>query len=390
MNARRGITRCAACGRRFAQRKVTGRKRLYCDPTCRRWAQRVRERERARERVRVRGVSVRVEAGEHAAGARTAGAVESAEPTASTASTASTEPTESTEHAGRVDPRGLETGIVAILRRVACALEEAERTREPLRVRPAYADRLGGDTRYRAVVGEARPTSAAMRPRPEWSAQLAARLGARADPGADAGGDEDLSSSQHAGERLAAALRELRRADGVTVAELAWQAGISEGFLDRILAGEVWPSWPVVETLAGKLGGEARELRALWECSRGIDHTIRRELRDLATLLAQMLRGLWLAVGRPEPEGIGGAPLTPDSVRRILAGELIPDRGTAELLVERLGAHPDVIRRLWTHVHYGVLTRLGDTGFPPGGLPFAALTGADPGADARPGAADVR
>ncbi|WP_406293756.1 helix-turn-helix domain-containing protein [Embleya sp. NBC_00888] len=375
MNARRGITRCAACGRRFAQRKVTGRKRLYCDPTCRRRAQRVRERARAQARAQVRGMSVRVEAGERAARVRAAEAVES---------------TEFTEHAGRVDPRGLETGIVAILRRVACALEEAERTREPLRVRLAYADRLSGETqRYRAVVGEARPASAT-RLRPEWSAQLAARLGARADPGADAGGDEDLSSSQHAGERLAAALRELRRADGVTAAELAWQAGISEAFLDRILAGEVWASWPVVETLAGKLGGEARELRALWECSRGIDHHIRRELRDLALLLAQMLRGLWLAAGRPVPERIGGAPLTPDSVGRILAGELIPDRGTAELLVERLGAHPDVIRRLWTHVHYGVLIRLGDTGFPPGGLPFTALTGADPGADARPGVADVR
>ncbi|MFJ8738729.1 helix-turn-helix domain-containing protein [Embleya sp. NPDC127516] len=378
MNARRGITRCAACGRRFAQRKVTGRKRLYCDPTCRQRAQRARERARAQARAQVRGMSVRVEAGEQAARVRAARAVES------------TESTESTEHAGRVDPRALETGIVAILRRVACALEEAERTREPLRVRLAYADRLSGETRrYRAVVGEERPNSAT-RPRPEWSAQLAARLGARADPGADAGGDEDLSSSQHAGERLAAALRELRRADGVTVAELAWQAGISEGFLDRILAGEVWPSWPVVETLAGKLGGEAHELRALWECSRGIDHHIRRELRDLAMLLAQMLRGLWLAAGRPVSDRIGGAPLTPDSVGRILAGELIPDRGTAELLVVRLGAHPDVIRRLWTHVHYGVLTRLGDTGFPPGGLPFTALAGADPGVDAGPGVADVR
>ncbi|MYS83532.1 helix-turn-helix domain-containing protein [Embleya scabrispora] len=335
MNARRDITRCAACGRRFAQRMATGRKRLYCDPTCRRRAQRVRERERGTP--------------------------------------------------APADRRGLETGIVEILRRVACALEEAERTREPLRVRLAYADRLSGETqRYRAMVGEALP-AAATRPRPEWSAQLAARLGARADPGADAGGDEDLSCSQHAGERLAAALRELRRLDGIAVADLAWQAGISEGFLARILAGEVWASWPAVETLVGKLGGDAHELRALWECSRGIDHGIRRELRDLVALLAAMLRGLWLAAGRPAPTSLGAAPLTADTPARILAGELIPDRVGAEILVERLGAHPDVVRRLWTLVHYGVLTRLGDAGFPAGGLPFAMLGAPGPAVYARSG-----
>ncbi|MFI6587188.1 helix-turn-helix domain-containing protein [Embleya sp. NPDC050493] len=337
MNTRRGITRCAACGRRFAQRQATGRKRMYCDPTCRRRAQRVRERER---------------------GTRPA-----------------------------ADSRGLEAGIVEILRRVACALEEAERTREPLRVRLAYADRLSGETqRYRAVVGEAHPP-ATTRVRPEWSAQLAARLGARGHPGADGGG-EDLSCSQHAGERLAAALRELRRLDGITVADLAWQAGISEEFLARILAGEVWASWPVVETLAGKLDGDAHELRALWECSRGIDHGIRRELRDLVRLLAAMLRGLWLAAGQPAPDLLGAAPLTADMPARILAGELIPDRVCTEILVERLGAHPDVVRRLWTQVHYGVLTRLGDAGFPAGGLAFAALDGPETGAHARSGGAD--
>ncbi|GCD98508.1 helix-turn-helix domain-containing protein [Embleya hyalina] len=328
MNARRGITTCAACGRRFARRDTGDRKRRYCDPGCRRRARTARERE--------------------------------APPAA--------------------DLRGLEAGIVAILRRVACALEEAERTREPLRVRLAYADRLSGETqRYRAVVGEV-PPGTTMRPRPEWSAQLAARLGARSHPGEDARGDADLSASQHAGERLAAALRELRRTAGVTVADLAWQAGISEEFLARILAGEVFASWPVVETLAGKLGGEAAELRALWECSRGVDHGIRRELPDLAALFIAMVRGLWLAAGRPAPDRVGGGPLRPGTVERVLAGELIPDRAGAELLVERLGAHPDVIRRLWKQVHYGVLIRFGDAGFPAGGLPFAAL----PGSGSRP------
>ncbi|MEU0936866.1 helix-turn-helix transcriptional regulator [Embleya sp. NPDC005971] len=356
MNAQRGITRCAACGRRFAQRMATGRKRLYCDPTCRRRAQRARERER--------GAPAPVGPDDPLG------------------------PIEPSDPSDPADPQGLEAGIVAILRRVACALEEAERTREPLRVRLAYADRLSGETRrYRAVVGEAHP-AARIPPRPQWSAQLAARLGARAHPGADAGRDEDLSSAQYAGERLAAALRELRRVEGITVADLAWQAGISEGFLDRILAGEVWASWPVVETLVGKLDGDAHELRALWECSRGIDHGIRRELRDLVELLAAMLRGLWLAAGRPAPELLGAPPLTADAPARILAGALIPDRAGAEVLAERLGAHPDVVRRLWTQVHYGVLIRLGDAGFPAGGLAFGALGGPGPGGHSRAGEVD--
>ncbi|WP_331765877.1 helix-turn-helix domain-containing protein [Embleya sp. NBC_00896] len=325
MDPRRGSTTCGACGRRFPQRRTTGRKRLYCDPTCRRRAQKTREKQRG-----------------PATPLRAAGSEE--------------------------------IGIAGILRELACALEEAEKTREPLRVRLAYADRLTGETqRYRAVVGEARPTDTGTRPAPRWSAQLAARLGHRSRPGGDHTGDGGRApSSQHAGERLAAALRELRRTAGITEAELAWRAGIGEAFTAQVLAGQVSPSWPVIETLTGNLGGDARELRALWECSRGVDHAGRRDLRDLALLLCAMLRGLRLAAGRPDLDRLGGDPLTPGLVERVLAGHLIPDRATTELLVERLGAHPDVAGRLWRHVHHGVLAGLDDA-FPAGGLPLAAL-----------------
>ena len=317
----RGFTLCGVCGRRFPQRETTGRKRLYCDSTCRRRAQRIREGQRAT-----------------AAPSRTPAP---------------------------------ETTIAEALRDLARALDIAERTGEPLRVRLAYADRLTGEARrYRAVVGEAHPGDT--EPSPLWSTQLAARLGHRSRPGGDGTGEERIPSAQHAGERLAAALRELHHTAGITPAELAWRAGTGEAFVMQVLAGEVGPSWPVVETLTGKLGGDARELRGLWEYSRGVDHAGHRDARDLALLLSAMLRGLRLAAGRPGLDHIGRDPLTPALVERVLAGGLIPDRDTTEVLAERLGARPDVAAALWKHVHHGVSAGHDDA-FPTGGLPLAAL-----------------
>ncbi|GIE99331.1 helix-turn-helix domain-containing protein [Paractinoplanes rishiriensis] len=66
-------------------------------------------------------------------------------------------------------------------------------------------------------------------------------------------------------ERLAAELRALRAAAGLTLRELSLEVHVSDSSLSRYFSGQALPPWPVVAALADLGGGDHTELRRLWE-----------------------------------------------------------------------------------------------------------------------------
>jgi transcriptional regulator with XRE-family HTH domain len=64
---------------------------------------------------------------------------------------------------------------------------------------------------------------------------------------------------------LAAELRALRAAAGLTLRELSLEVHVSDSSLSRYFAGQALPPWPVVAALADLGGGDHTELRRLWE-----------------------------------------------------------------------------------------------------------------------------
>ncbi|MFD8381746.1 helix-turn-helix domain-containing protein [Streptomyces sp. NPDC059679] len=354
--------RCAQCGRRFRQRTGPGRKKDYCETSCRRRAQRLRDGE--------------------AAAAPSAGSCGWGRQVA-------------------------DDGLV-----LAARLAEAEREGVPLAELLAHADRLSAsvDCYVAAAVQDARAEGTGWAAvaqaagvsvetaRVRWNERKVKRLLARRDQGpplkhaepprgAPGGAGRQSPVPEVAGtggarRQLAAALSELQRTSSVTLQEAARQAELSPSYVSRVLTGSRLPAWPVVYMLGTIFGGSAGDLKFLWERAQGVCPPARQSVAAAATRLQSALRGLYLAAGRPDPWRLAkesGASLSADAVREVLDGDLIPDWWTVEELVVRLGGDAVSIRPLWEDLHYAFLASR-DV-FPEGGLPRSGL----PGTEAGPG-----
>ncbi|MGW7604148.1 helix-turn-helix domain-containing protein [Streptomyces antimycoticus] len=361
MGTSAAYTRCALCGRRFRQRTGPGRKKDYCDTSCRRRAQRLRDGQ-----AMVASPSVSLGWGRQVA----------------------------------------DDGLV-----LAARLAEAERERVPLAELLAHADRLSvnvacyvaaavQDARAQgsgwAAVAEAAGVSVETA-RVRWSEQKIKRLLARRDqrwpaplkhsqppPGGRGTAGQQFpaqdSTTEGARRQLAAALSSLQRSSSVTLQEAAQQAELSPSYVSRVLAGSRLPAWPVVHMLATIFGGNAGDLKFLWEWAHGGCPPTRQSVAGAARRLLWALRGLYLAAGMPglpSLAGEGDQALTAETLQEVLEGELVPDWRTVEELVVRMGGDPASVRPLWEDLHYAFLASFRDV-FPEGGLPRSGLPGTEP------------
>ncbi|MEV0375892.1 helix-turn-helix transcriptional regulator [Streptomyces sp. NPDC050636] len=182
-----------------------------------------------------------------------------------------------------------------------------------------------------------------------------------------------------ASQKLASALSYLQRKSTLTIQDAAQQADLSPSYVSRVLAGERVPSWPVVHMLATIFGGNAAELRVLWESAQGVAYPSRQTVEGAAQRLQDALRGLYLAAACPDLEQLSvEGELSAAAVGEVLRGDVVPDWATTGALIARLGGRPGDFRRLWEEFHYAFLAS--QVLFPPGGLPRSALPDVGPDA----------
>lgn len=350
--------RCACCGRRFRQRTGPGRRRDYCDARCRRRAQRQRDGQAA-PAPQAPGPWGRDLAEElHALTGRLVVAEQQREALPVLL-----------ELAGLLVK---ETGYY-----VAAAVQDA-RSRGNGWGAVAAAAGVSTET-ARARWGESRVKRLlARRAREHQRSPGAATARGRPLPCATGTGRALRTGEVLSSQKLGAALSHLQRAAALPVGEAARQADLSPSYVSRILAGDRIPAWPVVHMLATIFGGDAGELRILWEAAQGIAPPARQTVEGAAARLNAALRGLHLAAARPDAGRLcAGTRLTEELVQAVLEGRHVPDWPTLSTLVTRLAAQPAAIRPLWEDVHYAFL--VSHDIFPAGGLPRARPPGCGPG-----------
>ncbi|MER0476917.1 helix-turn-helix domain-containing protein [Streptomyces sp. Edi2] len=212
--------------------------------------------------------------------------------------------------------------------------------------------------------------------RARWSRTAVHRLLARRDRARQptsperAGGERyrktPLERPARAWEPLAAALSQLHKTSGSTVAAAASMLGVDPSYVHRMLTGERTPPWPVTEALTISLAGRPDDVRALWERAHGVQRPSRQPLHVAAKELHSAFRGLHLALGQPAAEAISEMThrqLSPGAVQAVLDGEAVPDWAATGALTVALRGEPHHIRPLWEAVHYAVLA--GSTSGPP-------------------------
>ncbi|MBH1938836.1 hypothetical protein I5Q34_32030 [Streptomyces sp. AV19] len=121
------------------------------------------------------------------------------------------------------------------------------------------------------------------------------------------------------------------------------------------------------------LGGNPRDVRALWESSQGVARPSRLALTDAADNLRHALRGLHLAAGRPAFPKISATTGVPTAVvQRILFGHDIPSWSATAALATGLGADPEAVRSLWEQLDYALITSRGSDAAAPSPHTLAA------------------
>ncbi|MDX3855922.1 helix-turn-helix domain-containing protein [Streptomyces sp. AK02-01A] len=319
---------CAFCGSPLRQRSGSGRPRDYCDTTCRRRAQRLRDRQRAARQARDLLPSGRNIAGDlHALAA----------------------------HLVRADRQGQPLSVLLgcasrLAHEVSCYIEAA--VQEALEREDSWSS-------VATAAGTGEDTA-----RSRWSRTAVSRLLTQRTPvPAPRAAPEDAAPRQ-----LGAALAFLQQRSGFTLAEAAAHAGLRPADLLSMFAGERVPPWPAVHTLAVLFGDRPEDLEALWLSAQSTADSSRPRIGTAAERLCAALRGLYLAAASPDATRISrSVGLAPKLIAAVLEGNHIPDWPTAVRLVAGLGADPAGIRHLWEDVHYAFLTSA--DAFAPGGLP---------------------
>ncbi|MCX4659139.1 hypothetical protein [Streptomyces uncialis] len=315
---------CGFCRQRFRQRTGPGRRKDYCDPGCRRRAQRRRDAARA-----VRGEAV----------------------------------------------AGLRAGEAAlVVGRLAGDLVELVRGGAPLAdvLRVSGLLALENERVAAAAVAEHRGRGWAViaaaagvgerAARARWSTAAVGRLWESRNPvfGSvrQVAWRSAVGSGAEAEQRLLGrALSHAQRMSGVPVAVAARGCGLSAETVAGVLAGELVPSWAETCALAVTFGAGEGQVRSLWESAQGVRSRGWTGLADAAGGLFGFLSGLRLAAGMPDAEGLAGrAGLPVPDVGAVLSGALVPDWRTTVSLTSAMGAQGVVARPVWERMHYAFLT----------------------------------
>ncbi|WP_419994209.1 helix-turn-helix domain-containing protein [Streptomyces boninensis] len=77
-------------------------------------------------------------------------------------------------------------------------------------------------------------------------------------------------SRQSPAHRLAAELSMLQRDSGASLRWMGRRVRVSPGYLSRVMTGDRFPRWEVVERWAGECGGDQEAMRELWQLAK--DH----------------------------------------------------------------------------------------------------------------------
>ncbi|MFD9072532.1 hypothetical protein [Streptomyces lasiicapitis] len=174
---------------------------------------------------------------------------------------------------------------------------------------------------------------------------------------------------------LASALACLHTSSRASIAEIAGGCGLTAEELGWVLSGELAPPWPVVRKLAVLLGARPEELYGLWltanECT---CTTAWPSLQTAAHHLRDHLRGLYLAAGRPSLRQLQWPSATTAlEVRAVLEGRRVPGWAATAGIAQGLGASTTSVRAVWQEVHYALLTS-------PDPLPLTGKSTQAPGA----------
>ncbi|MEU6053140.1 helix-turn-helix transcriptional regulator [Streptomyces xanthochromogenes] len=204
-------------------------------------------------------------------------------------------------------------------------------------------------TRWRTAVVEE-----LFRRRAARSANAAAEAPAPAIP-------EGRPTRDRAARSLASALSFLLRHAALSVKELAERTDLSPSYVSRILAGDRVPTWSTLVQLVRALGGNAADLRAMWEGAQGLARPPRPGREEAVERFGAALRGAYLAIGCPPFERVSEVTdgvVGPDIVEGALLGKVVPCWETTSALLRALQAQPCDVRGLWDDVNYSFLVCL--------------------------------
>ncbi|WP_257138164.1 MULTISPECIES: hypothetical protein [Streptomyces] len=316
----------SSCRKPLTQTSKTGRRRRYCDASCRRRAQ------TARDRARRTGTRTR--------------------------------------------PTGHSSAIAADVHTLAQELVEGQRRRIPLEMKLKLAQLLNRDITcyvaaavqdewaagetWSAIASAAGTTEASARAC--WSevnvagllAARPARHRRRAQPQStphplDWAFTRPTGPLQRAAARvLQEYLSSLRRTAPVSTGEVARLAGLPDDAVTLSLGGELIASWPVTHMLVTILSGQPQILRTAWETASGERQPDTQSESEARRCLGDVLQVLHLAAGEPEPGALAEeALLSLTTVRAALAGSLVPDWPATRRLTVALGAEPSIMQPFW-------------------------------------------
>ncbi|AJC55099.1 hypothetical protein [Streptomyces sp. 769] len=320
---------CAYCGKKISQDSPRGRRRDYCDPTCRRRAQRKRDRER-----RVSGVDRTVRrsiAVDLAARAHEVLACE-----------------------------GDSVPLAALLKLAAQVGEDA------LCLAAAAVDEARAEgASWPEVAAAATMSEAAARAR--WGGVKAAALlasrstetGLRARRGRkgeavapffDMALHPAAAGNRRAAEALAKALRTLLLRCGGSDEMVAEQAGLPPAVVNLVLQGTHVAPWSVIYVLTDLMKGDPADLRLLWERAWGRPTTTASSQNSRR--LAAALRGAHLAAGGREISTLSArVDADPEELALVFAGRVVPHWALLASILDQLGTGHDDFRRLWAACH---------------------------------------
>ncbi|KUF15064.1 transcriptional regulator [Streptomyces silvensis] len=181
----------------------------------------------------------------------------------------------------------------------------------------------------------------------------------RTDPHGHSGASGRSGRSDHGGRGgLASALSCLHGASGMSVTRAAEACGLTVEELGLVLSGAWTPPWPVVRKLAVTVQARPEELQGLWLAANDSASTAAwPSLQTASRRLRDHLRGLYLAAGRPSLRQIvWPADVTALDVRAVLEGRRTPGWPLTAGIAQGLGAPTAPVRAIWQEVHYALLT----------------------------------
>lgn len=316
-------SRCAFCGKGVEHSPQGGRPKDYCDPVCRRRAQRQRDRERrAAEPSRT---DWQVITGDLLVRTQLLLATDSDQSALATTLDLTARLREDAEclAAVAVDSARSEGWTWTEVATAAGLSEASARAR-------------WGGVRVQRLVSKRAALSTSERTRGNHPLPAASE---------EADIRSFVASKGGAAQELGTALRTLHKGSGVSLRLVSDITGLALPVLTAVLDGSRVPSWPETYMLSHALGGDPHDLQLLWHCAVAVP--LPTEAAPSISRLGAALRGAHLAAGLPDlaiscPPGLSLA-----DACAALSGEAMVDWQLLRGLLMRLGADPSRLAPLW-------------------------------------------